>query len=332
MCGKLLTILILCSFAIPVFASEWPSDSFDYATKSKLIPRGKSFLTLSAQQRTLENRHTETGSIKKLGKFRSKNSVHSQSTNQDPSEANYQLKLTQIRVIPTWMYGLTSNWTIGALLPFTQTQAEKSSSNTSSDMQVGNVEIMSKENLWTDYRSRIALEERVRFPSEEADSEDYTTGLPQEPSGYATSLGAIYEYEAKSWLGLSLEGMHEINFHDNVKDINDKGDAVYHSRNPGDKTTLSAEANFFTTRETLIGLGFSQSYKTADQYDSQDEIAEKPVSTSQQSLLVLAMGYQSIPESKLDQSFGTKFKFYKQLAGVNIEAADIYSLQFQMIY
>lgn len=296
-------------------------------------------LSLSTQQREVSSKLSYAGTSEPLNKTAVIIRKGPEEKKDQQEIVRYKVKMNQVRLVPTWLYGLTSQWSIGVRLPFTRIEAQKITEGkrkieTQEDFLIGNVEMLNKQQVYSEGRSSWALMQRLRFPSAETPPEEMWIYSWPEPSGYAVGAGAIYEMRVSHKWGWSVSLAHDMNFEDEVQDPYSPTIRRIR-RDPGDKTTATFSAGMKATEEISWSLGYIQKHKTVDRYFGSTE-AEPDGRVEQR---VAELGLEYAPEalstgakSRVPDGFSARMKYYATVQGRNIEDSDIFSVQVQFVY
>jgi hypothetical protein len=313
---------------------EWPSEVFSFQSRSGMLSRGQTAVSLTADQGRFKNTYSSAGRIKPISKFTVKrNSVGTL----ENSEEITNVLIKKIRYVPTWSYGLTSSWSIGVGLPIIQTEIESprvdafGGTALQKDSSVGDVSFFSKEKIYSTRVSRLALLQRAKFPSAEREARDEAVAYGGDPTGYAVGGGAIYEYLLARSFSVTVSLFHDVNLPDQLVYTEEGEDEVIKiDRNPGDTTTASLSTDLTAHKNWIFSAGYIISEKTVDEIQTTQELAKLEQRASLQ-MAELGFGYVE-NQMREKNALAARLKLYSTLAGKNTEEANILSLQLQYIY
>lgn len=351
-----LTVILSFSFLSKLGASEWAGDGLEFRTQAELLPRGRASVALSTQHRNIKSFLINSGQSQKLGHRHNE----SRSMGQDRlANRNYEFSLKQTQFVPTYLYGLTNQWSLGVRLPVThskismrksaqvrstegvfkiQSQLQEKEifgnegvSESEGRTEIGNVELLSKVRLFSAENMTLAATQLAYFPSAEKDVQDvYLDPIPS-PRGYGLGGGLALDY----FLMKRLTTSASVNYSAYMKDkvgarTGIEEEYLEVKRDPGDELALNLSGHLLLKTHFKFSAGYQYRNKDKDQYE------ENPFLTLQERVREHAVdfkiGYYSLTKSALTAPFSMNVSYVGVLQGSNVRSGDILGLNFQTSY
>ncbi len=315
-------------------AVDWSSSAHDILSAAETLGRGKSTFSFATQGRELTERLSNSGRKEQIFAPVSVQKNPLSSSSEEVSAE--KIRLDQFRVVPSWAHGITSQWTIGAMLPIinsniTSISTENGEKEKRAIIRIGNVELLSKELLLLSSKNSFALSQRLRFPSAQDDKDEEAVVPVTDPNGYGIGMGAIFDHQVLGWWTVGLSTEYCLNLSDKSLDFStaEKTDRI--TRDPGDVTTVGVHTIFDLASDIDLSLSASHLYKNRDSYKIKTAINES-TSYSEQTGGEVGLTYTPENETSRDDLYSIELKYFATLAGRNIQDEDTLSMQMQFYY
>lgn len=274
-----------------------------WSEQAETLPIGGKYFQLEAATSTSKSRFGRGGSKEPLGAVAREKTL---GENGQEYIRDYELKISYYRIRPTWAYGMTKNWSLGARVSLysieasvdtkyylnnegqllglepseakgqfiSDTGAMQSPKEKESAFLINDIELLNKLNIRSSDKIKTTVIQSTRFPFSKQTQFDYLLHKLPEARSFGFKLGGVAQYEPRRSYYFSSHVSYLFNLRDEVekKDI-ETGQilATRVQRNPGNVFQASVQ-NLLPLMENMsLASALIFERKERDHIDSLDE-------------------------------------------------------------